>query len=57
MKVLFLINFYQNPNHAPCVILQTGSGKTYTMGTGYTVGGSTEGVIVRMMETMFNKVH
>ena len=56
MKVLFLINFYQNPNHAPCVILQTGSGKTYTMGTGYTVGGSTEGVIPKVMAMIYDKV-
>ncbi|CAM6093435.1 unnamed protein product [Calypogeia fissa] len=35
---------------------QTGSGKTYTMGTGYTVGGSTEGVIPRVMETIFAKM-
>jgi hypothetical protein len=36
--------------------LQTGSGKTYTMGTGYKVGGSSEGVIPKVMETIFRKV-
>lgn len=36
--------------------VQTGSGKTYTMGTGYTVGGSTEGVIPKVMETIFKKM-
>ncbi|KAG0626408.1 hypothetical protein M758_2G123600 [Ceratodon purpureus] len=35
---------------------QTGSGKTYTMGTGYTVGGSTEGVIPQVMQTIFKKM-
>ncbi|CAM6035512.1 unnamed protein product [Sphagnum compactum] len=35
---------------------QTGSGKTYTMGTGYKVGGSSEGVIPKVMETIFRKV-
>ncbi|KAL3684384.1 hypothetical protein R1sor_002406 [Riccia sorocarpa] len=35
---------------------QTGSGKTYTMGTGYTVGGSTEGVIPQVMDTIFHRV-
>eukprot|EP00897_Mesotaenium_endlicherianum_P000298 jgi/Mesen1/10269/ME000778S09610 len=34
----------------------TGSGKTYTMGTAYTVGGSTEGVTPRVMQTIFEKV-
>ena len=36
--------------------LQTGSGKTYTMGTGYTVGGSTEGVIPKVMSMIYKKV-
>ncbi|XP_024371093.1 kinesin-like protein KIN-4A [Physcomitrium patens] len=35
---------------------QTGSGKTYTMGTAYTVGGNSDGVIPKVMETIFNKV-
>nr|AMS24212.1 kinesin 4-Ic protein [Marsilea vestita] len=35
---------------------QTGSGKTYTMGTGYTVGGSTEGVIPKVMQMIFDRV-
>lgn len=35
---------------------QTGSGKTYTMGTAYTVGGSSEGVIPQVMETIFKKI-
>jgi hypothetical protein len=32
---------------------QTGSGKTHTMGTAYEPGGSTEGVIPRVMQTIF----
>jgi len=36
--------------------MQTGSGKTYTMGTGYTVGGSTEGVIPQVMQTIFKRI-
>ena len=39
-----------------CFCLQTGSGKTYTMGTGYTVGGSTEGVIPKVMAMIYKKV-
>ncbi|KAG0584179.1 hypothetical protein KC19_3G191000 [Ceratodon purpureus] len=35
---------------------QTGSGKTYTMGTGYTVGGSTDGVIPQVMDFIFKKI-
>lgn len=35
---------------------QTGSGKTYTMGTGYTVGGSTDGVIPQVMQTIFKRI-
>ncbi|KAG0613527.1 hypothetical protein M758_6G110100 [Ceratodon purpureus] len=35
---------------------QTGSGKTYTMGTGYTVGGSTDGVIPQVMQTVFKRI-
>lgn len=35
---------------------QTGSGKTYTMGTGYTVGGSTHGVIPQVMEFIFRQI-
>lgn len=37
-------------------VLQTGSGKTYTMGTGYTVGGSTEGVTPQVMATIFKRI-
>lgn len=37
-------------------LLQTGSGKTYTMGTGYTVGGSPEGVIPQVMQTIFKRI-
>ena len=36
--------------------MQTGSGKTYTMGTGYTVGGSTEGVTPQVMATIFKRI-
>ena len=32
---------------------QTGSGKTHTMGTAYQPGGATEGVIPRVMSTLF----
>lgn len=35
---------------------QTGSGKTFTMGTGYTVGGSTHGVIPQVMEFIFKQI-
>ncbi|GAB4822357.1 hypothetical protein N2152v2_009403 [Parachlorella kessleri] len=35
---------------------QTGSGKTYTMGSAFTPGGSTEGVIPRAMEAIFERV-
>lgn len=36
--------------------MQTGSGKTYTMGTGYTVGGSLDGVIPQVMQTIFKRI-
>lgn len=44
--------------HAHCwwCHLQTGSGKTYTMGTGYTVGGSLDGVIPQVMQTIFKRI-
>ncbi|OIW16560.1 hypothetical protein TanjilG_17733 [Lupinus angustifolius] len=35
---------------------QTGSGKTYTMGTNYTGEGSNDGIIPRVMETIFKRV-
>eukprot|EP00250_Pteridium_aquilinum_P009656 c18833_g1_i1 orf=575-3943(-) len=35
---------------------QTGSGKTYTMGTGFAVGGSTDGVIPQVMELIYKKM-
>lgn len=38
------------------LLMQTGSGKTYTMGTGYTVGGSPEGVIPQVMQTIFKRI-
>ncbi|KAL2652560.1 hypothetical protein R1flu_020688 [Riccia fluitans] len=47
---------FQGYNATVLAYGQTGSGKTYTMGTGYTVGGSTEGVIPKVMETIFQRV-
>lgn len=47
---------FQGYNATVLAYGQTGSGKTYTMGTGYTVGGSTEGVIPKAMELIFRKV-
>ncbi|KAF7817032.1 kinesin-like protein KIN-4C [Senna tora] len=35
---------------------QTGSGKTYTMGTNYAGEGSVDGIIPKVMETIFKKV-
>ncbi|KAG5034478.1 Kinesin-like protein KIN-4C [Glycine soja] len=35
---------------------QTGSGKTYTMGTNYNGDGSSDGIIPKVLETIFNKV-
>uniref|UniRef100_A0A7N0UPR4 Kinesin motor domain-containing protein n=1 Tax=Kalanchoe fedtschenkoi TaxID=63787 RepID=A0A7N0UPR4_KALFE len=35
---------------------QTGSGKTYTMGTNYTGEDSNEGIIPKVMETIFSRV-
>lgn len=46
-----------NFTRSACLFVdQTGSGKTYTMGTAYTVGGSSEGVIPQVMETIFKKI-
>ncbi|KAG6548611.1 hypothetical protein Mapa_010100 [Marchantia paleacea] len=47
---------FQGYNATVLAYGQTGSGKTFTMGTGYTVGGSTEGVIPKVMETIFQRV-
>eukprot|EP00250_Pteridium_aquilinum_P007538 c17227_g1_i1 orf=339-4568(+) len=47
---------FQGYNATVLAYGQTGSGKTYTMGTGYTVGGSTEGIIPRVMDLIFEKV-
>lgn len=38
------------------LILKTGSGKTYTMGTNYSGEGSTGGIIPKVMETIFKRV-
>lgn len=52
------IGLYCDLWHAHCwwCHLQTGSGKTYTMGTGYTVGGSLDGVIPQVMQTIFKRI-
>ncbi|KAI5065342.1 hypothetical protein GOP47_0020037 [Adiantum capillus-veneris] len=47
---------FQGYNATVLAYGQTGSGKTYTMGTGYTVGGSTEGIIPKVMELIFDRV-
>lgn len=47
---MFLI-IYTAPN-----VFQTGSGKTYTMGTNYNGEEPTHGVIPKVMETIFTKV-
>lgn len=36
---------------------QTGSGKTFTMGSAFTHGGPQHGVIPRVMETLFARIH
>lgn len=36
--------------------LQTGSGKTYTMGTNYTGEGNCGGIIPEVMDTIFTKI-
>ena len=38
------------------LVLKTGSGKTYTMGTNYSGEGSTGGIIPKVMETIFKRV-
>ncbi|XP_024515877.1 kinesin-like protein KIN-4A [Selaginella moellendorffii] len=48
---------FQGYNATVLAYGQTGSGKTYTMGTGYTVGGSSEGVIPQVMNTLFSKIN
>ena len=40
----------------PFLMVQTGSGKMYTMGTGYTLSGNTEGIIPLVMEAIYKKV-
>ena len=35
---------------------QTGSGKTYTMGTSYTAEGSNSGIIPKVMDSIFKRV-
>ncbi|KAH7443972.1 hypothetical protein KP509_02G058600 [Ceratopteris richardii] len=46
---------FQGYNATVLAYGQTGSGKTYTMGTGFTVGGSTDGIIPRVMEALFKR--
>lgn len=47
---LFPYSFYLHLN-----VMQTGSGKTYTMGTGFKDGGQT-GLVLQVMNTLFNKI-
>ena len=35
---------------------QTGSGKTYTMGSAFTPGGNTQGVIPKVMDSIFERI-
>lgn len=39
-----------------CLLLKTGSGKTYTMGTNYMGEGSNVGVIPKVVESIFKRV-
>ena len=43
---------------APAVFAygQTGSGKTYTMGSAFTPGGNTQGVIPKVMDSIFQRI-
>lgn len=36
---------------------QTGSGKTYTMGSAFTPGGNTQGVIPKVMDSIFQRIN
>lgn len=36
---------------------QTGSGKTYTMGSAFTPGGNTQGVIPKVMDSIFERIN
>jgi hypothetical protein len=42
-------------SHLTLTILQTGSGKTYTMGTGFKEGFQT-GIVPQVMNVLFNKI-
>lgn len=52
----FVSMFFAGVTWTGVNLSQTGSGKTYTMGTGYTVGGSTHGVIPQVMEFIFRQI-
>ncbi|MCO5593774.1 hypothetical protein L7F22_047791 [Adiantum nelumboides] len=46
---------FQGYNATVLAYGQTGSGKTYTMGTGFAVGGCTDGITPRVMEALFKR--
>lgn len=48
---MFVMNF-----NFDFFLLQTGSGKTYTMGTNYSGEDSAGGIIPQVMRTIFNRV-
>lgn len=55
-KCLFLrCNSTQSVIDAFCNVLQTGSGKTYTMGTSFKDGSQT-GLIPQVMNALFSKI-
>ncbi|CAH9065919.1 unnamed protein product, partial [Cuscuta epithymum] len=56
--VLTLVeSLFQGYNGTVLAYGQTGSGKTYTMGTNYNGSDHSEGVIPRVMETIFSRVN
>ncbi|MCO5581252.1 hypothetical protein L7F22_035130 [Adiantum nelumboides] len=48
-------SLFQGYNATVLAYGQTGSGKTYTMGTGFAVGGCTDGITPRVMEALFKR--
>ena len=56
----YCLNIWMSCNafwyYLTCSCFQTGSGKTYTMGTAYTVGDNTNGIIPRVMDLIFKRV-
>ncbi|VFQ74221.1 unnamed protein product [Cuscuta campestris] len=50
-------SLFQGYNGTVLAYGQTGSGKTYTMGTNYNGDDNSEGVIPRVMETIFSRVN